>query len=1705
MNGLTLRLSCDKKIKPIKKDVQKEDIELLLSQNAASQLKTFEKLLAAASVEEQVQAIKEIFSSISYSDAEDGVVIDILVHIFLSLKPKSPLSPPLLKFLSTVPEKYLDSIQCSITKWLNDRLQKKELPVNEILDVSLALQLCLDHRQALSISLKPCLPQILLFLKNSLQDSHKLFQNETIPINKLRIINTIHSCIQVGISSCQEYEVGDLTELNFTVIEIISNSDLPIDTRAAGGVLAAHLSSSISPSHWLEVFQNILNSGNELGVLSFCSGLLVVLTEEELFQQVDINGCTDHALNLFYKIILDIEEKNASESGIVLSAARCIVLLTRSLSKLSNLLTENFLSSLLIYVWSHIEHYMDAVRHLALSVLTNLQAIAQAHPELNIFENISKDLEGMSVERRSKHAAISALVSHVPINKIIAQSPGLVHALLKAALANPSSNYAINSLEKLMEQDLKEQVDREEWFELWVKPLLQAPLSAPLEQLLTTVVKIHPCVIENVVSLGLDKNNKNISVILTCVKIGRKFNLLKGQDNNEKWKGIVDLQILENCMYHTLDDVRLSCFSLLIETSKSTEEFSTTELNLIEIFFKYNFNNQEPSVRQKSLAFCKKFLTRLRESRASLERRQMKCARSETTYENISCILAGYSSAVKCLRTMCLDSLFPGSSPARRSFALSILALYKELGFWNNFDDKSAQVLLSCLLDSYEENKAIAKNLLSSMPPQLLKFEDEEHLKKYIDETLRLGSSIRPPDSISAAYYMSLLATYTQLKSEMNIDFGTAYFCLSTTLESLKSELAVAKESLLQAACTGPLYGYLFVIRHLLQDINLGEMRASSEWQALIEDIIEIAFECNGVVSHVVYNSSPEGHLPMDFTYCSIKKDSDPQVTSQMVLLCSWRTVKEVSLLLGELSERATIAGDENDQGLLSKRQILAIGQHLTALLSETKHRGAFEQAYLGFSKLAARLWRCSSADLHELPRKWLDETLECISNNENLSATRRSAGIPFIVQALICSELDSGSCKSLHKAMISLLEIAQNGSSEGRVHALNILRALYRGSTLGEAVGPYVANGISTALAGFNSNTWAERNSSTLLLSALMSRVFGVPRGKSETLSWRNKMTGRLFFQRYPSLYTDLLKHLESSSRNQMYPALYPVLLLLGRLYPSSLEGTDSNLQLMKYLPYVLTCSESSILKTRTLAATAVSSLVSSASYVDFISQLIQTLSHVEKENHRHGILLMVHKLIQQLHSHEDKKNMNIKSEIDCWMKTLLECLTSLKCSFVSKDACIQIILQLFLSFNNEISETHKLSIEKNIKNILFYESPRKCISHYGCEILYVHASILLLTITFKDKRIPQFVQDAIKLLQKPNYEVLDVTLDLLIFILSGSEGSFSPSLNEGLKLEFHDNHISSKLKAEITNSEELMSLLINKILHEHTHHEEMVKLLDVLQFFRTAFQTTLKDFSFVQFLCKMCKESSSSVSSKAIRCLNSFFKYQGEADSSEINQVCEIIEEFSNAEATDDCREAVTSLLSNNFDTLLQKSSFISKLILWTGVVRLMVDENGEIRRGICSALIGDVVPSRGLELLLSQFISQAEPQTAITALLFWAVGCDSDSFDLDDGSLFDKGPANTYSEELVLNRLACKELEHLVREKEIPDLSFDDSCSQWLYERTNIRASTLISFVSAYKNSINNCDNLNNLLPYRPYENKYLLQMYKLENLLSATSML
>ena len=101
----------------------------------------------------------------------------------------------------------------------------------------------------------------------------------------------------------------------------------------------------------------------------------------------------------------------------------------------------------------------------------------------------------------------------------------------------------------------------------------------------------------------------------------------------------------------------------------------------------------------------------------------------------------------------------------------------------------------------------------------------------------------------------------------------------------------------------------------------------------------------------------------------------DEQVTSQMLLVCCWRTIKEISLLfsrLGDISIRFIV--NENQYRFLSIQQVRPaidsnvayldsvevhlICQYFMEQLLKSRHCGAYELAYAGFVPICEQLWK---------------------------------------------------------------------------------------------------------------------------------------------------------------------------------------------------------------------------------------------------------------------------------------------------------------------------------------------------------------------------------------------------------------------------------------------------------------------------------------------------------------------------------------------------------------------------------------------------------------------------------------------------------------------------------------------------------------------------------------------------------------------------
>ncbi|KAF2988239.1 hypothetical protein EK904_001893 [Melospiza melodia maxima] len=400
-------------------------------------------------------------------------------------------------------------------------------------------------------------------------------------------------------------------------------------------------------------------------------------------------------------------------------------------------------------------------------------------------------------------------------------------------------------------------------------------------------------------------------------------------------------------------------------------------------------------------------------------------------------------------------------------------------------------------------------------------------------------------------------------------------------LVEVEEEIFQAKKSLLQAAASFPMYGRVHCINGALQQLPFNDLTLVSEWKEIVTRLILMSYRLSAVVSPVVQSSSPEGLIPMDsdpesadrlqmilheiqpqdtndyFMQAKILKEhckeesekladqrpmkntcmemrgKDKQacdVTAQMVLVCCWRSMKEVSLLLGTLCKLLpSQTTSEPSEGLITVEQVKNIGDYFKHHLLQSRHRGAFELAYAGFVQLTEMLSRCNSESLHKMPEHWLSSVLEEIKScdpSSTLCATRRSAGIPFYIQALLASEPKKGKTNLLKMAMKELISLAaplnESLSVIPQVHALNILRALYRDTRLGENIMPYVADGIKASVLGFMSPVWAVRNSSTLLFSALITRIFGVKREKDE-----NSKKNRYKFAKHVTLANSNLKML--------------------------------------------------------------------------------------------------------------------------------------------------------------------------------------------------------------------------------------------------------------------------------------------------------------------------------------------------------------------------------------------------------------------------------------------------------------------------------------------------------------------------------------------------------------------------------------------------
>ncbi len=357
----------------------------------------------------------------------------------------------------------------------------------------------------------------------------------------------------------------------------------------------------------------------------------------------------------------------------------------------------------------------------------------------------------------------------------------------------------------------------------------------------------------------------------------------------------------------------------------------------------------------------------------------------------------------------------------------------------------------------------------------------------------------------------------------------------------------------------------------------------------------------------------------------------DDTLRSQALLACCWRTLKETALLLSALFDSLMLARDAVQTSVCTVADVCGIGETILQLLLAARHRGVVDTLQGAFTTLCSRLTSVPDQDLRGLPSTcmikiicgvcmcavllrppcslhglsddpctpglWLERVLQRLVAVDAGSVTRRSAGYPRILLAVLTT--DAAIASGLLSATLSrLVGLAGGwrcaGPAEGApetietpgagteaaglangqpamsltaaIHAMNILRFLVVDARIVVALSPWLASLVALAIRGFAALDFAVRNSATMLFTALLGKMFGVKRVRDEHAA-ANRLTAREFFLRYPALHELAMHTLAEASwavgserrMQRPPPTLYPVLVVLGRLLPSSMEGLDA------------------------------------------------------------------------------------------------------------------------------------------------------------------------------------------------------------------------------------------------------------------------------------------------------------------------------------------------------------------------------------------------------------------------------------------------------------------------------------------------------------------------------------------------------------------
>ncbi|KAI5838252.1 putative death-receptor fusion protein-domain-containing protein [Morchella snyderi] len=795
---------------------------------------------------------------------------------------------------------------------------------------------------------------------------------------------------------------------------------------------------------------------------------------------------------------------------------------------------------------------------------------------------------------------------------------------------------------------------------------------------------------------GDDGEKKGLMSLLCCLKVGKDLGYVAEEtdadaaaaregctNNTNPTKLTVPTAFAAPLLAHPHPHLRLAAFTLLTHTPSPTTPLPSAALAAIRAALPHLHTETDAEVRNLTTQAIRALLERLAASSHHLTKLPPRTA--EAKIQETATFMQWYlhtltaqlappasyqrtTTALKLLTTLHLSGLgHPRSTPTpppdpkkHLNWPAAVLAATAPL-----FTPALRRALADALFNPFDDVRAMAGALLLCAPPDHAALET-----LFAAAVARMNGTGRERDADGAARVVVLL--FVAQGGEV----------VERVLGMLEGCVDAARRDFGAAVRARPVHGLLAGLRMVFE--RRGVWEGGAVGRGVVERVVAVCAAVWGVVRGVLCVDSPEGSGAAGVG----EEEEGGEVDSQTVMSYSWRAVKEASALLATLLSHAPYDPTSPATSLLQHSDFSPAGDLLLSQLSHMRHRGAFSAVSPSFTTLCTTCITSRDPALHPLPASWLAANLHLITTSSS-KITRRSAGLPFLLLAVLASERDPAR-PLLQSTFSHLAAIAArppppdtthgHGNADKidlpQVHALNCIKHLFTDARLSAAVAPHVGEALALAVACFAAPVWALRNCGIMLFTALLTRLVGV-RGRSDSNGGGGGGGGALdargFFERYPSARQVLLGGLAGSldaldAGGALVEMVYPALSLVARLeYSPGFDG-----EVAGFVGCVRVAMGCRVWKVREMAARAYVSLVGGPEWRGVVEGLLREAGSREVgTNGAHGRLCAVRVLLERKARRGEEDLTAVWAAMDAVFGALVD---RNRCAVI-KAVCLQII----------------------------------------------------------------------------------------------------------------------------------------------------------------------------------------------------------------------------------------------------------------------------------------------------------------------------------------------------------------------------------------------------------------------------------------------